>query len=101
MQVSSRISSLLITVLLLIGQEAQAEAGHYALLIGINEYASPKINNLNGAVNDVTMMHRVLVTRLGFDEGHVRTLTDEAATREGILKAIDELVADAGEDDFV
>jgi hypothetical protein len=57
MQVSSRISSLLITVLLLIGQEAQAEAGHYALLIGINEYASPKINNLNGAVNDVTMMH--------------------------------------------
>ncbi len=101
MQATNHISTLSILVLLLIGQGARAEVHHHALLIGINEYASPKVNNLNGAVNDVTMMHRILVTRLGFDEANVRMLTNEEATRKGILKAIDVLVAEAGEEDVV
>jgi len=101
MQFSSQISLLLMIVLVLSGQVARAEVHHHALLIGINEYASPKVNNLNGAVNDVTMMRRILVTRLGFDEANIRVLTNEEATRKDILKAIDTLVAEAGEEDVV
>jgi hypothetical protein len=72
-----------------------------ALLIGINEYASPRIIDLRGALNDIAMLRRVLVTRFGFDDEHVLSLTDADATREGVLRAIDEFVAASGPNDVV
>ena len=61
-----------------------------ALLVGINNYKSEKIPKLRGAVNDVNGMKRLLVERFGFPSTSVMVLTDEQATREGILHAFRE-----------
>lgn len=72
-----------------------------ALLIGINNYAAPDLPDLRGAVNDIVMMRHVLTTRYGFEPGNIKTLVDEQATRDAILSALGELVADAGSKDVV
>ena len=70
-----------------------------ALLIGINNYRS--VPGLQGSVNDVETMREVLVTRWGFAPSNIKVMTDEAATRAGILAALEELVAEAGPNDTV
>jgi hypothetical protein len=70
-----------------------------ALLIGVNNYQF--VPGLQGSINDVQTMREVLITRWGFSEANIRLLTDEAATRVGILAALEELVAAAGPDDTV
>ncbi len=70
-----------------------------ALLIGINNYRA--VPGLQGSVNDVQTMREVLVTRWGFPEANIRVLTDEAATRAGILAALEDLVRTAGPNDTV
>lgn len=80
---------------------ASQEPQRRALLIGINDYTSPKVPDLRGAVNDVEMMKRVLITRLGFPEENIKLLTDKQATRSAVLDAIDELVSTAKKDDVV
>ena len=70
-----------------------------ALLVGINKYkAVPK---LQGSLNDIETMRQILLTRWGFAEKNIRLLTDEAATRAGILAALDQLVSDTGPNDLV
>lgn len=58
-----------------------------ALLVGINKYQIPNAD-LNGCVNDVTRMRDLLVDVYGFDPDNIRLLTDERATREGILERL-------------
>jgi len=70
-----------------------------ALLIGINKYrAVPK---LQGSLNDIDTMKQVLITRWGFPERHIRILTDEQATRAGILAALNQFVGETGPQDTV
>lgn len=70
-----------------------------ALLIGINKYqAVPK---LQGSLNDIETMRQVLITRWGFPEGNIRLLTDEQATREGMLTALNQFVHETGRNDTV
>jgi hypothetical protein len=73
-----------------------------ALLIGINEYPNfaPR-GQLDGCINDIEVMRQVLEKSFNFPENHVVSLTDEQATREGILTAMQDLVAVVGEDDIV
>lgn len=56
-----------------------------ALVIGIDKYktASP----LSYAVSDAVAIRDILVSDLGFPESEVTLLTDDAATKEAILKA--------------
>ncbi len=63
-----------------------------ALLIGINAYASSDVPKLRGCVNDVEAMRLVLTGRYGFAPADVRSITDAAATRKGILAALEQLV---------
>src|SRR6266480_897551 len=70
-----------------------------ALLIGINNYAA--VPRLRGSVNDVETMRQVLVSRWGFAERNITMLTDERATRAGILRALDQLVKESGPSDTV
>jgi Caspase domain len=72
-------------VLLLVACCASALARPRALLIGINDYSASGLPSLSGAVNDVQAMRELLVARYGFE---VVVLTDRAATREAILRAI-------------
>lgn len=70
-----------------------------ALLIGINNYVA--VPRLRGSVNDVETMRQVLTSRWGFSERNITVLTDERATRAGIIKALDQLVAESGPSDLV
>jgi Caspase domain len=56
-----------------------------ALVIGIDRYkaASP----LSYAVSDATSIKDLLVSNFGFSESEIALLTDEAATRQAILRA--------------
>ena len=67
--------------------------GDRALVIGIDLYRNPR-NNLPGSVNDAHMVRHLLSKHLGFEPGQIRVLTDDQATRDGILAEIrDWLVA--------
>jgi len=70
-----------------------------ALLIGINKYKG--VPKLQGSLNDIATMKQILITRWGFDERHITLLTDEAATRAGMLAALEQFVREAGPDDTV
>jgi hypothetical protein len=74
----------------------------WALLIGINRYPNfaPR-GQLTGCVNDVEVMRQVLVNSFNFPEDHIAVLTDEQASREGILGAMRALVQRVGQDDIV
>jgi uncharacterized caspase-like protein len=70
-----------------------------ALLIGISKYAH--LPNLPGAVNDIQLARQVLVSRFGFPPEQVTVLTNEAATRDGILTALRQLVHQTAPHDVV
>ena len=74
----------------------------FGLLIGIGEY--PRIGErarLLGPANDVRALGRVLRGKFGFEARHLRILVDADATRDSILRSLDELVARAGDGDQV
>ena len=62
----------------------QPQSRKLALLVGIDKYQHAHIGNLNGAVNDVHSMKRLLVERFGFpdDNQHLRVLTNSDATAD-------------------
>lgn len=76
-----------------------ASRNKWALLIGIDRY--PNFAKLTGCINDVQVMRQVLINSFNFSENHVAVLTDEQATREGILAAMKDLVRRVEEEDVV
>jgi|GEM_PF-7016374 len=73
-----------------------------ALLIGINNYMPSQArahragndqparwSNLEGAVNDVRAMNRLLGQRFGMSSDDIVTLVDQQATRDAILQAVE------------
>jgi hypothetical protein len=62
-----------------------------ALLIGINKYKA--VPSLQGSVNDVETMRSVLMTHWGFLPRNITMLTDENATHDKIMAALNDLVA--------
>jgi hypothetical protein len=100
---------------------AQTRTTSHALLIGIDHYAPPSESalpiaasghaldsrfapgaswhSLQGPLTDVAAMHLLLQQTYGFTD--IRELTDEQATRQGILDAINQLIADTEKGDRV
>lgn len=72
-----------------------------ALLIGIDRYRQPHVPNLQGCVNDVMAMRRLLIERFEFPPSHVYTLLNEQATRARILAAFERLIAETQPGDHV
>ncbi|WP_245912503.1 caspase family protein, partial [Brunnivagina elsteri] len=68
---------------------AQNKGRKLALLVGINEYGNG-VNPLRGCVNDVLLQKELLTHRFGFDPNDIKILTDQQATRQGILTAFEE-----------
>ena len=66
---------------------AQSTPRKLALLVGINQYPSEP---LRGCVNDMELQQHLLIHRFGFNPKDIYTLTDEKATRRGILEAFEE-----------
>ncbi|NER81029.1 MAG: DUF4384 domain-containing protein [Leptolyngbya sp. SIO1D8] len=70
---------------------AQSTPRKLALLVGINTYPEDGLfSTLYGCVNDVELQYHLLVHRFGFQPTDIVKLTDEQATREGILTAFEE-----------
>ena len=65
---------------------AQSTPRKLALLIGINQYLS---SPLEGCLNDVELQRHLLIHRFGFNPKDIYTVTDEKATRSGILDAFE------------
>jgi hypothetical protein len=100
---------------------AQTRPTSHALLIGIDHYAPPSgtsmpsvasthaadsrfgpgatWHSLQGPLIDVAAMHLLLQDTYGFTD--IRELTDLQATRQGILDAINQLIADTQKGDRV
>ncbi len=66
---------------------AQSTPRKLALLVGINKYRDFP---LNGCITDVLLQKQLLIHRFGFNPNDILLLTDEQATRQGILTAFEE-----------
>ncbi len=66
---------------------AQSTPRKLALLVGINKYRDFP---LNGCITDVLLQKQLLMHRFGFNPNDILLLTDEQATRQGILTAFEE-----------
>ena len=62
-----------------------------ALCIGIDDYPGPE--SLNGCANDARTWRDVLAGVCGFAPGDIALLLDKAATRKGILAAVEALLS--------
>jgi len=73
----------------------------YALLVGIDQYASPRIPQLQGCVNDITTMKAFLQERTG-DEYTLQVviLKNSEATREAIINQFRTHLFQADSDDI-
>ena len=60
----------------------------FALIIGINEYESPNIVNMVGAVADADAMQYYLQSHLGVPSSQIRNLRNSEATRAAIIDGI-------------
>jgi hypothetical protein len=66
----------------------------FALIIGINEYWSPNIRNLKGAVPDALAVKRYLENNLAVPPSQIHLLCNAEATREAIIQAFISLATD-------
>jgi len=75
------------------------EGSRRALLIGINKYQ--QLPWLSGSRNDVMAIQDLLIRRFQFPPENIKTLFDEAATRQAILDALDDFIASTGPNDTI
>lgn len=84
---------------------AQSTPRKLALLVGINSYPNPDVNNLAGCLTDIEMQYQLLVHRFGFNPSDIVMLSDKTEllpTRANILQAFEEhLIAQAKPGDVV
>lgn len=102
----------LVLCLLSFAADLDAQVHRRALLIGIDDYSASHFTthpstdrdwpSLGGAVRDARMLRELLVLLHGFDERDIITLTDQAATREAILRTVrEQLIDKMSKDDVV
>jgi len=73
----------------------------YALLVGINEYLSPEVSNLNGTQKDLEDMQNYILSSYTTYEKKVEVLKDKDATRANIIKGFEQHLGQAQEGDIV
>lgn len=63
-----------------------------ALLVGINNYKSDRIQDLNGCVNDVLNIRSLLKESFGFEDAGIHVVTDERATAANIKDRLQQMI---------
>jgi hypothetical protein len=71
-----------------------------ALCVGVIDYPV-RGADLNGCVNDAKAWAKVLSNEYGFPSGDIRLLLNKEATKKGVTKGIDKLLAGAKNDDVL
>jgi len=66
----------------------------YALIIGINEYASLVVHDLEGAVHDALSVMTYIKEYLGVPDSQIRILCNADASRSAIIREFNNLIAD-------
>ena len=70
---------------------AQSTPRKLALLVGINDYPGTNgFGALQGCLTDVELQRHLLIYRFGFNPNDIKILTNQQATRQGILEAFEE-----------
>ena len=72
----------------------------FCLLVGIDAYGPPINAPLEGCINDMRHLEQYLRGRLG-ETAHIVTLTDNQATRQGVVDGFRSHLAQAGNGDIV
>ena len=72
-----------------IGDEMR-KVKNFALLIGVNEYIDPNVNDLDNPIADAELLRSTLISQYTFEPGNVRLLKDPG--RSDIIEALDRLV---------
>ncbi len=67
----------------------QVAGKYYALLIGVEEYMDPDINNLDKPIDDAMQLYNTLTGHYTFNESNVKVLKNP--TRAEIIVALDEI----------
>ena len=70
---------------------------YYALIIGVNDYLDPQINDLNEPLKDASNLLRTLKEGYTFEEENIRLL--ENPTRDDIIASLDKLAYELNEED--
>ena len=70
---------------------------YYALLIGVNDYADPTINDLAEPLNDARRLYNTLITNYTFDEKNITFLTNP--TRNQLIRSFDKLAREVTKND--
>ncbi len=74
----------------------------HALIIGVDEYPNfDESKQLSGCVNDAQLLGKVLVDYFDFEPENIQQLHNSAATREGIIAAMENLLDSINTDDVV
>ncbi len=84
---------------------AAERSSRHALIVGVSEYPALENRDLRGPSNDALLVSNIL-TNWGFERDDIRILADgvdgaELPTRDAIIEAMDELLGDVREGDFV
>jgi len=66
----------------------------YALLVGIDQYAHPGIDDLDGCVNDVDAMEQLLQDKFKVPPTNIKKLTNQQATHQAIKQAFKDHLID-------
>ncbi len=82
---------LMLPLAFLLMEVTSATAATYALLIGVNDYEDPEIDDLSGAVNDVNNLYEVLVRELAIPKDNIAVLKDCRATRARVVAELKKL----------
>jgi hypothetical protein len=72
-----------------------------ALLIGIDDYSIAGLQSLQGPVNDLRLIKKVLVDKFHFREGNIITLLNKNATHTSLEKAFSMLAQKTEKGDFI
>jgi uncharacterized caspase-like protein len=73
----------------------------YAILIGINNYASDDIKDLGYAVEDAESIANLLISKLGYNEENIHLLLNEDATQINIKNTLYQIAMEAGKNDRI
>ena len=73
----------------------------YAILIGINNYASDDIKDLGYAVEDAESIANLLISKLGYNEENIHLLLNEDATLINIKNTLYQIAMEAGKNDRI
>lgn len=89
----------LILFLLSLFISSYASATTYAVIVGVEEYDSPKVNNLTASVDDAERVYTFFLQHTAAE--NLILLRNKEATKANILKAMQRLFAKAKADDMI